>query len=84
MSRRKAREDIPRRGLPGRRRGFLATASCSALASEEAFKNAIYEASLKAGVTLKQVSATGPSPDHPETIGIPETKYLKFFIFQII
>ena len=66
------------------RGGFLATASCSALASEEAFKNAIYEASLKAGVTLKQVSATGPSPDHPETIGIPETKYLKFFIFQII
>lgn len=66
------------------RGGFLATASCSALATEEAYKNAIYEASIKAGVTLKQVSATGPSPDHPETIGIPETKYLKFFIFQII
>lgn len=66
------------------RGGFLATASCSALASEEDYKNAIYEASLRAGVTLKQVSASGPSPDHPETIGVPETKYLKFFIFQII
>ena len=66
------------------RGGFLATASCSALATEEAYKKAIYEASIKAGVTLKQVSASGPSPDHPETIGIPETKYLKFFIFQII
>lgn len=65
------------------RGGFLATASCSHFASEEDFKEAIRKASVLADVKLKLVSATGPSPDHPELIGVPETKYLKFFIFQV-
>jgi 23S rRNA (cytosine1962-C5)-methyltransferase len=66
------------------RGGYLATASCSHFATEENFKNAIYEAALKANVTLRLISTTGPSPDHPEILGIPETKYLKFFIFQVL
>ena len=66
------------------RGGFLATASCSHFASEELFKDAIFQASLQANVSLKQVYISGPSPDHPELIGVPETKYLKFFIFQVI
>lgn len=65
------------------RGGFLATASCSHFASEEDFREAIRKASVLADVKLKLVSATGPSPDHPELIGVPETKYLKFFIFQV-
>ncbi len=65
------------------RGGFLATASCSHFATEEDFKEAIRKASVLADVKLKLVSATGPSPDHPELIGVPETKYLKFFIFQV-
>ena len=65
------------------RGGFLATASCSHFAKEEDFKEAIRKASVLADVKLKLVSATGPSPDHPELIGVPETKYLKFFIFQV-
>lgn len=66
------------------RGGYLATASCSHFATEEMFKRELQQAAKEANVTLRLVSATGPSPDHPEIIGIPETKYLKFFIFQII
>ena len=66
------------------RGGYLATASCSHFASEELFKNAIFNAAKEANVMLKQVSSSGPTPDHPELWGVPETIYLKFFIFQII
>lgn len=63
--------------------GYLATASCSHFASEEKFKEAIYKASIEAGVRLRQISYTGPAPDHPYLVGVDETKYLKFFLFQI-
>ncbi len=64
--------------------GFLVTASCSHFATADKFLEAIHKASIMAGVELKQVGFYGPSPDHPEIIGIPETNYLKFYIFQII
>lgn len=67
-----------------KRGGILASASCSHFASRDDFLNSIYKASLKAGKRLKLISETGPSPDHPELIGVKETKYLKFFIFEII
>jgi len=66
------------------RGGYLATASCSHFASEELFKEAIFKAALEADVSLKQIYLAGPSLDHPELIGVPETKYLKFFIFQVV
>ncbi len=66
------------------RGGFLATATCSHFASEELFKEAIFKASREANVSLKQIYSSGPAPDHPELIGVPETKYLKFFIFQVV
>ena len=65
------------------RGGYFATASCSHFASEDLFLNAIYEASIEAGVKLKQVGYFGASYDHPVLIGVDETKYLKFFVFQI-
>ena len=66
------------------RGGYLATASCSHFASEELFKEAIFKASLEANLSLKQIYVSGPAPDHPELIGVPETKYLKLFIFQVV
>src|SRR5574344_41291 len=66
------------------RGGYFATASCSHFASEEEFKKAIFNAACEAGVQLKQVSFSGPSPDHPELWGVDETKYLNFYIFQVI
>lgn len=65
------------------RGGLLATASCSHFATEKDFKEAIRKASVKADVKLKLIDASGPSPDHPELLGVPETKYLKFFIFEV-
>lgn len=66
------------------RGGYLATASCSHFASEEMFLEAIFKASLEAQVSLKLISSSGPSPDHPQLLGVEETKYLKFFIFQVV
>ena len=66
------------------RGGYLATASCSHYASEEDFIRAIFNASIMAGVSLRVVKKSYAAPDHPEVIGIPETKYLKFFIFQVV
>lgn len=66
------------------RGGYLATASCSHYASEEDFTRAIFNASIMAGVTLRVVKKAYAAPDHPEVMGIPETKYLKFFIFQVV
>ena len=73
---------LARKCIP--RGGYFATASCSHFASPELFLNAIFKASIEAGVKLKQVSYTGAAFDHPVLLGVDETKYLKFYIFQVI
>lgn len=65
------------------RGGYLATASCSHFATNDLFVNAIFKASQLAGVKLKEVSYTGASFDHPVLLGVEETRYLKFYIFQV-
>lgn len=70
------------RALP--RGGYLVTASCSHYASEKDFTQAIFDASLKAGVSLRVVKKAYAAPDHSELMGVDETKYLKFFIFQVV
>ena len=42
------------------------------------------EAASDAKVTLRQIEARQQSPDHPIVFGIPETYYLKFYLFQIV
>lgn len=66
------------------RGGFFATASCSHFATPNLFLNAVYKASIDAGVKLKQVGYFGASYDHPVLIGVEETRYLKFYVFQVI
>jgi 23S rRNA (cytosine1962-C5)-methyltransferase len=44
----------------------------------------IREAAHDAGVQLRQVEARQQAPDHPIVWGVPETDYLKFFIFQVV
>jgi len=65
------------------RGGILVSASCSHFATKDLFLKAIHKASIKADVKLKQVISLGASPDHPVLIGVDETEYLKFFIFQV-
>ena len=66
-----------------KRGGILVTASCTHFVSKDMLETVIYEASKEANVNLKLVSFTGPSRDHPELLGMKETNYLKFFIFQV-
>jgi 23S rRNA (cytosine1962-C5)-methyltransferase len=62
--------------------GLLATASCSARVSPEAFFDAVKEASYKVGVDLALVEERYQPPDHPVRLQFREGKYLKFYVLQ--
>ncbi len=64
--------------------GILATASCSHHIDDEMFMNVIIESSIMAKKKIRLVEWRGASPDHPVLPSMPETKYLKFGIFQVI
>ncbi len=66
------------------RGGYLATASCSHFATEEMFVKMLCEASRDAHRQLRQIEVRQQAPDHPVLWGVPETAYLKFFLFQVI
>ncbi len=66
------------------RGGYLATCSCSHFMDTERFKGVIAAAAHDAGVQLRQIEQRQQAPDHPIVWGIPETDYLKFFIFQVV
>jgi 23S rRNA (cytosine1962-C5)-methyltransferase len=63
--------------------GLLASASCSARVTPEAFLGAIREAESKAGVSLTLVEERYQPPDHPIRLQFPEGRYLKFFVFMV-
>ena len=42
------------------------------------------EAAQEAGVSLRQIEGRRQAPDHPILWGVPETEYLKFYLFQIV
>lgn len=69
------------RALP--RGGYLATCSCSHFMPRELFEKMLVEAALDAGVQLRQIEARQQAPDHPVLWGVPETDYLKFYLFQV-
>ena len=66
------------------RGGYLATCSCSHFATEELFVRMLHSAARDAGVQLRQIEARQQCADHPILWGVPETNYLKFFLFQVI
>ena len=66
------------------RGGYLATASCSHFATEELFIKMLRSAARDAGRQLRQIEVRQQAPDHPILWGVPETNYLKFFLFQVI
>ncbi len=66
------------------RGGYLATASCSHFMTDELFKKTIAAAASDAHVSLRQIEFRGQSPDHPVLWGVPETAYLKFYLFQVV
>ncbi len=66
------------------RGGYLATCSCSHFMPADMLAKVIAEAAHDASVQLRQVEMRQQAPDHPIVWGIPETDYLKFFIFQVV
>ena len=64
--------------------GYLATCSCSHFMSEGLFEKMLREAALDAHVSLRRIEYRQQSPDHPVLYNVPETEYLKFYLFQVV
>ena len=65
-----------------KRGGYLATASCSHFAYSDLFDSMIYRAAKESGTRLREIEKRKQSKDHPILMGVPETEYLKFHIYQ--
>ena len=66
------------------RGGYLATCSCSHFMDTGRFRRMLASAAHDANVQLRQIEERQQAPDHPVVWGIPETDYLKFFLFQVV
>lgn len=66
------------------RGGYFATCSCSHFMRDDLFRKMLDESARDAAVSLKQIEARQQAPDHPILRNVPETDYLKFYIFQIV
>ncbi len=66
------------------RGGYLATCSCSHFMTDELFCKMLRSAAADAEVSLRQIEGRQQSPDHPILWNVPETDYLKFYIFQVV
>jgi len=66
------------------RGGYLATCSCSHFMDNERFKKMLISAAHDADVQLKLIEERRQGPDHPILMNVPETDYLKFYLFQIV
>ncbi|MGN0952286.1 MAG: class I SAM-dependent rRNA methyltransferase [Megasphaera elsdenii] len=66
------------------RGGYLATCSCSHFMRDDLFRQMLHDAAKDAGVRLRQIEGRQQSPDHPILWNVPETNYLKFYLFQVV
>ena len=66
------------------RGGYLATASCSHFMPNERFVQMLRTAARDANVQLRQIEVRQQGPDHPILWNVPETDYLKFYLFQVV
>jgi 23S rRNA (cytosine1962-C5)-methyltransferase len=64
--------------------GYFATASCSHFMPAELFEKMLVRAADDAGVQLRQIEQRQQAPDHPILWNVPETDYLKFYLFQVV
>jgi len=66
------------------RGGYLATCSCSHFMPGALFCETLRSAAADAGVELRQIEARQQCCDHPILWNVPETDYLKFYLFQVV
>lgn len=64
--------------------GLLATFSCSHHVSAEAFHESVAEAFYEARRSARKIATFSQNLDHPIAINIPETEYLKGFLYQAV
>ncbi len=63
--------------------GLLATFCCSHHVTREHLIGVINEAAVDARKTLRQLECFSQAPDHPIITTMPETEYLKGFLFEL-
>jgi len=66
------------------RGGLLATCTCSHFMDDAYFRNILTSAASDASVSLRLIESRRQAPDHPVLMNVPETDYLKFYLFQIV
>lgn len=64
--------------------GMLATFCCSYHVSQAVFLEFIMEAARDARAVLRREAVLGAGPDHPVLPALPETEYLKGFVFTVV
>ena len=62
--------------------GVLATSSCTQLVDMAKWREALRDAAADARADLQLLASGGQPADHPVLLGVPETEYLKFALFQ--
>ncbi len=77
--------DVNRRALTRLNRdGILVTCSCSHHLDLVSFEEIVSSASRQAGKELRILDIRGQGPDHPVLWAMPETRYLKVIVAQVI
>jgi 23S rRNA (cytosine1962-C5)-methyltransferase len=64
--------------------GYLATATCSHHIETDRFYKTVTDAASKFNKQVILVYRGSQPPDHPVHPGMPETEYLRFFIFRLV
>lgn len=68
--------------------GYFATCSCSHFMTQELLAKTVKEAAKATHKRLRQIEFRTQGPDHPilwaNSTNVPESYYLKFFIFQVV
>lgn len=64
--------------------GYLITASCSHHMKEDVFIDVVGSALEDVGRSARLVEVRTQAKDHPILMGVPEAKYLKFLVLQVI
>lgn len=82
---RKGYTDLNRRAMlalkPG---GLLVSCSCSYHLSEDLFREVLLQAAQASGRELRLLEARGQSADHPVLLAMPETRYLKCWLLEVL
>jgi 23S rRNA (cytosine1962-C5)-methyltransferase len=62
--------------------GLLVSCSCTQAVGEEDFLATIQSAAVDAGARLQELTRLGQPEDHPRHPAMPESRYLKVFVFR--